>query len=143
HRTAGYECGALLISYNPDGSSNWTKETSGLNISGSGLGVYIQFQLNSQNQPVIGIQGENEDFQKNVKILQYNEEGDLIREKNYTKEANGLFSLNALIGLGISDSNDFTIVMEDRKSTRLNSSHVKISYAVFCLKKTKKLTTRP
>src|SRR5690606_41967039 len=28
----------------------------------------------------------------------------------------------------------------DRKSTRLNSSHVKISYAVFCLKKKK---TRP
>src|SRR5204863_4228951 len=28
----------------------------------------------------------------------------------------------------------------DRKSTRLNSSHVEISYAVFCLKK-KKITT--
>src|SRR5690349_23738288 len=27
---------------------------------------------------------------------------------------------------------------EDRKSTRLNSSHVEISYAVFCLKKKKK-----
>src|SRR5690606_39707311 len=27
----------------------------------------------------------------------------------------------------------------DRKSTRLNSSHVKISYAVFCLKKKNKL----
>src|SRR5699024_11778766 len=27
--------------------------------------------------------------------------------------------------------------MEDRKSTRLNSSHVSISYAVFCLKKKK------
>src|SRR5690554_1180347 len=26
-------------------------------------------------------------------------------------------------------------VLEDRKSTRLNSSHVRISYAVFCLKK--------
>src|SRR5690606_25795603 len=26
-------------------------------------------------------------------------------------------------------------IMGDRKSTRLNSSHVKISYAVFCLKK--------
>src|SRR5690606_41305562 len=26
-------------------------------------------------------------------------------------------------------------LVEDRKSTRLNSSHVKISYAVFCLKK--------
>src|SRR5690606_42025922 len=29
----------------------------------------------------------------------------------------------------------------DRKSTRLNSSHVKISYAVFCLKKKKKKPT--
>src|SRR5690606_39939170 len=28
-------------------------------------------------------------------------------------------------------------VLVDRKSTRLNSSHVKISYAVFCLKKKK------
>src|SRR5690606_41413034 len=28
-----------------------------------------------------------------------------------------------------------TAKSEDRKSTRLNSSHVKISYAVFCLKK--------
>src|SRR5699024_12374410 len=28
---------------------------------------------------------------------------------------------------------------QDRKSTRLNSSHVSISYAVFCLKKKKKL----
>src|SRR5690606_41372865 len=27
------------------------------------------------------------------------------------------------------------LMEEDRKSTRLNSSHVKISYAVFCLKK--------
>src|SRR5690349_22678951 len=28
---------------------------------------------------------------------------------------------------------------QDRKSTRLNSSHVEISYAVFCLKKKKKI----
>src|SRR6266699_5638186 len=31
-----------------------------------------------------------------------------------------------------------TIIGKDRKSTRLNSSHVRISYAVFCLKKKKK-----
>src|SRR5205807_3297352 len=30
----------------------------------------------------------------------------------------------------------------DRKSTRLNSSHLVISYAVFCLKKKKKTTIR-
>src|SRR5438874_8976332 len=31
----------------------------------------------------------------------------------------------------------------DRKSTRLNSSHVEISYAVFCLKKKSKLEHSP
>src|SRR5256885_13137808 len=30
----------------------------------------------------------------------------------------------------------------DRKSTRLNSSHLVISYAVFCLKKKKRITTQ-
>ena len=33
--------------------------------------------------------------------------------------------------------NNITIPFPDRKSTRLNSSHVVISYAVFCLKKKK------
>src|SRR5260221_9874073 len=32
------------------------------------------------------------------------------------------------------------IIIRDRKSTRLNSSHTVISYAVFCLKKKKKKT---
>src|SRR5258707_4059515 len=35
-----------------------------------------------------------------------------------------------------------TTVSGDRKSTRLNSSHANISYAVFCLKKKKKLDRR-
>src|SRR3712207_9120372 len=33
--------------------------------------------------------------------------------------------------------------VEDRKSTRLNSSHANISYAVFCLKKKKTTTIIP
>src|SRR5690625_5557132 len=37
-------------------------------------------------------------------------------------------------GLGQSRSAQLTLA-QDRKSTRLNSSHVAISYAVFCLKK--------
>src|SRR5439155_16228995 len=40
---------------------------------------------------------------------------------------------------GRADAEALAMVGEDRKSTRLNSSHVAISYAVFCLKK-KKLT---
>src|SRR5256885_7313900 len=35
------------------------------------------------------------------------------------------------------------LTLEDRKSTRLNSSHLVISYAVFCLKKKKKNTCSP
>src|SRR3989454_4622826 len=37
---------------------------------------------------------------------------------------------------------DIQTAIEDRKSTRLNSSHLVISYAVFCLKK-KKYTANP
>src|SRR5256886_8211810 len=33
-------------------------------------------------------------------------------------------------------------LLEDRKSTRLNSSHSQISYAVFCLKKKKNMTQK-
>src|SRR5437868_15456991 len=40
-------------------------------------------------------------------------------------------------GVAISAGNTGAL-MADRKSTRLNSSHVSISYAVFCLKKKKK-----
>src|SRR5690625_7111137 len=36
------------------------------------------------------------------------------------------------------DKNKAQVPNGDRKSTRLNSSHVAISYAVFCLKKKKK-----
>src|SRR2546427_8955888 len=44
------------------------------------------------------------------------------------------------------DPDGYTVALQgdtlrDRKSTRLNSSHSQISYAVFCLKKKKKLTT--
>src|SRR5437773_9539721 len=49
-----------------------------------------------------------------------------------------LFSIYVLAGLAV-----FILAVDvplntDRKSTRLNSSHITISYAVFCLKKKKK-----
>src|SRR3989442_2578316 len=40
--------------------------------------------------------------------------------------------------LGIHDVFQLLDLSRDRKSTRLNSSHVRISYAVFCLKKKKR-----
>src|SRR2546430_5008078 len=64
----------------------------------------------------------------------------------------GEVDLSALAGQGVfkvwSDYDFFKKVhigqhreIKDRKSTRLNSSHSQISYAVFCLKKKKKLST--
>src|SRR5690625_5309936 len=43
-----------------------------------------------------------------------------------------LFSLQDLLTARFQEKNE---ALQDRKSTRLNSSHVAISYAVFCLKK--------
>src|SRR5438034_1532087 len=45
--------------------------------------------------------------------------------------------LGSLGLLGITVEEDYGGTMIDRKSTRLNSSHTVISYAVFCLKKKK------
>src|SRR5690554_7479329 len=53
-------------------------------------------------------------------------------------------SFNGHVVISNYDNNQSEITLEpistdqDRKSTRLNSSHVRISYAVFCLKKKKK-----
>src|SRR6266498_1623759 len=43
----------------------------------------------------------------------------------------------ALYGIALGAHTARTLLDRDRKSTRLNSSHVRISYAVFCLKKKK------
>src|SRR5690625_6586223 len=45
-----------------------------------------------------------------------------------------------LVDLAQRDRQGLLLVLQDRKSTRLNSSHVAISYAVFCLKKKIQLT---
>src|SRR5947209_13397150 len=57
--------------------------------------------------------------------------GLLIHEGQLTYEAEGL---RKSVDLGE------WWLLEDRKSTRLNSSHANISYAVFCLKKKKTKT---
>src|SRR5947209_20551761 len=60
----------------------------------------------------------------------------------YTLSLHALFrSRHWLPGAQVSDSRAVTVTSPaaalDRKSTRLNSSHANISYAVFCLKKKK------
>src|SRR5438874_5970801 len=50
----------------------------------------------------------------------------------------GLTALAAITAALVPRAVRETETKRDRKSTRLNSSHVEISYAVFCLKKKKK-----
>src|SRR5438874_10591231 len=47
-------------------------------------------------------------------------------------------SLHLRYATTLQKSSSSSVKPKDRKSTRLNSSHVEISYAVFCLKKKKK-----
>src|SRR2546427_9136550 len=53
------------------------------------------------------------------------------------------FGRIAAIGIGRVDHKHGARQQGDRKSTRLNSSHSQISYAVFCLKKKKKQRRSP
>src|SRR2546430_11813937 len=47
------------------------------------------------------------------------------------------------VGRLVSDKGADLLLQADRKSTRLNSSHSQISYAVFCLKKKKMTLSDP
>src|SRR5690606_4128338 len=55
--------------------------------------------------------------------------GDIKHKQLYLPDTNVLLT-RFLAPHGVAELTDF---MQNRKSTRLNSSHVKISYAVFCL----------
>src|SRR5688572_7516594 len=77
--------------------------------------------------------GGNVTFQTGDKVI-YPNHGlgivERIEEKTILGTTCGFFHLRIV-------SNDTTVLVPDRKSTRLNSSHSQISYAVFCLKKKK------
>src|SRR5688500_19664140 len=58
---------------------------------------------------------------------------DLVADEGMSKRSKARFYALGVNGVGVA---------LDRKSTRLNSSHLVISYAVFCLKKKRSMTHR-
>src|SRR5690625_7107617 len=76
--------------------------------------------------PISTGQTAQEALQASVRLAQLGE--DLGYERFWIAEHHDLF------GLACPNPD---VMLGDRKSTRLNSSHVAISYAVFCLKKKK------
>src|SRR5438874_4868117 len=69
----------------------------------------------------------------NVQIAEYSLMNDPVREQ----------VVNVLRGGHAHVTLEDAVKDLDRKSTRLNSSHVEISYAVFCLKKKNTTTNQP
>src|SRR5699024_11632402 len=74
------------------------------------------------------------------------QEAALAKEANQKRQRKqmlsiGLMIISVLVGFVVVIRGFFIKKVGDRKSTRLNSSHVSISYAVFCLKKKKKYRT--
>src|SRR5256885_10249417 len=76
----------------------------------------------------------------------------LFRSQQWTLEGGVVLRIAILLGRSFTDEHGMPEVvrllgelgatarpLQDRKSTRLNSSHLVISYAVFCLKKKKKI----
>src|SRR5699024_12022123 len=97
-----------------------------------------------------GVRKEEKSIPTNVseKVAEYNAEKQvelsevekLKQELAKVKQENA--DLKSKKDRGLFESSDLKQseekIAQDRKSTRLNSSHVSISYAVFCLKKKKK-----
>src|SRR5690554_7347502 len=79
-----------------------------------------------------------------VELLVIDHQTAVFQVKNFhcgkplVDENENLSALDVALHYGSNDPTERIKAFADRKSTRLNSSHVRISYAVFCLKKKKK-----
>src|SRR5688572_23526750 len=82
------------------------------------------------NAPADRLRETYDRYDKDVKKM--NQYADAIRENDTDLRKNG----NTYLAQWQRDTSN--VSDPDRKSTRLNSSHSQISYAVFCLKKKKK-----
>src|SRR5690625_3190879 len=94
-------------------------------IGGDGTMLHTAQQIRRFDLPVLGINSGRLGFMANVQHNQIGAALETVSRGEYRLDER--FMLEATINGG------------DRKSTRLNSSHVAISYAVFCLKKKKKI----
>src|SRR3989449_6114354 len=89
---------------------------------------------------------DHEIVRQGLRLLLQREGFEVIGEAANGQDAIRLAAENcpdvAVLDYGMPLLNGIGAAREDRKSTRLNSSHGYISYAVFCLKKKKKNTNK-
>src|SRR5690625_6483009 len=100
----------------------------------------LKDQIKDQARPKLDKLQENIDIQRVELQKQVDHLHNLRSKQETNKEINEQIKLNKTKQTTLKD--EYYIVgdlAEDRKSTRLNSSHVASAYAVFCLKKKKRL----
>src|SRR5258705_9890008 len=104
--------------------------------------VHLEFIQNHLENPDGSPADEIEQYHRNLFLHHHAVEWEKHRQVAKTHEEKLTFLQEQLkkVDAGIAQRNRLVPVMvngEDRKSTRLNSSHLGISYAVFCFKKKK------
>src|SRR5690554_7200093 len=98
----------------------------------------IVFRCNHQTLLALGFLTEGDH------TTDFSQDGRLFRATGLEQVGNPRQTTGNIPGLGAFLRNTrYNVTQLDRKSTRLNSSHVRISYAVFCLKKKKKKNEKP
>src|SRR2546427_9199548 len=75
-------------------------------------------------------------FAIGAKVTLWSGKDQFFQEEEPTRGFQSSVDYVLTFGVGRRDTID-SVTVQDRKSTRLNSSHSQISYAVFCLKKKK------
>src|SRR5438445_3087106 len=81
-------------------------------------------------------------FRSTNQILRFGAKGGIINVSRQATGTSRVLTIGTNTGVGPvtaggADNTPGDLYLIDRKSTRLNSSHANISYAVFCLKKKK------
>src|SRR5215469_8403535 len=93
---------------------------------------FVPLAMSESRSPVSGASGTSGDTTLIAPVYTTEFSDQAICHRNVSLgDSDGVFISTRLLG------DRFALAL-DRKSTRLNSSHVEISYAVFCLKKKKK-----
>src|SRR5699024_12581902 len=92
-------------------------------------------EVETKQASLASITDEINELVEAAKVEESDEEAALGDALNAREDDFTLSAVRSEIKNVEKDSNEYELLDKDRKSTRLNSSHVSISYAVFCLKK--------
>src|SRR5690606_39837783 len=114
--------------------------------------IYMRVDLDAAGEVRMSINGENNNTYRSGSFMMDSQIPAVSDNENWHRNAATSWSIaqmstistgNIALTLFHTSVNPGLINFQalDRKSTRLNSSHVKISYAVFCLEKKKKKDT--